>query len=122
MGSGQIRIHFLYTFFFTIRGADSSSYSVMHGVPQGSVLGRLLYLLFCYPIRGGGGGGAFFGNMEKCSTSMLTIFKFIFPLTPILLNWLLLQGQKHVLKMSGFAGSRFFVAFGRDTLSKQVSR
>ena len=38
--------------YVTIRGTDSSSCSVMHGVPQGSVLGLLLYLLYKAPLGG----------------------------------------------------------------------
>ena len=38
--------------YVTIRGADSSSCSVMHGVPRGSVPGLLLYLLYTTPLGG----------------------------------------------------------------------
>ena len=36
--------------YVTIRGADSSSCSVMHGVPQGLVLGPILYLMYTTPL------------------------------------------------------------------------
>ena len=38
--------------YVSIRGADSSCLSVMHGVPQGSVLGPILYLM-CITQLGG---------------------------------------------------------------------
>ena len=38
--------------YVTIRGAGSSSCSIRHGVPQGSVLGPLLYLPYTSPLGG----------------------------------------------------------------------